>query len=79
MMRSLGVPIEHLSLQRDFLTPLRRAAEIPEHFIGAGTTSGGMNYSRMASRCRMIFGEKVFPCHRTLYWREIYPDYGASH
>ena len=60
MLRSSGVPIEHLSLQRDVLTPLRRAAEIPEHFIGAGTASGGVNYTRMASRCRMIFGEKVF-------------------
>ena len=43
-MRSLGVPIEHLSLQHDFLTPLRRAAEIPEHFIGASTANGGVNY-----------------------------------
>ncbi len=60
MMRSSGVPIENLSLQRDVLTPLRRVAEIPEHFVGAGTVSGGVNYGRMASRCRMIFGEKVF-------------------
>lgn len=57
---STRLPLEHLSLQRDILTPLRRMAEIPEHFIGAGTARGGVNYSRMPSRCRMIFGEKVF-------------------
>jgi len=54
------LPLEHLSYQRDILTPLRRMAQIPEHFIGAGTAMGGVNYHRMASRCRMIFGEKVF-------------------
>lgn len=56
----VSIPLEQLSLQRDFLTPLRTYAEVPEHFIGPGAIQGNVNYSRMASRCRMIFGEKVF-------------------
>eukprot|EP00573_Skeletonema_grethae_P001898 CAMPEP_0201686794 /NCGR_PEP_ID=MMETSP0578-20130828/1108_1 /ASSEMBLY_ACC=CAM_ASM_000663 /TAXON_ID=267565 /ORGANISM="Skeletonema grethea, Strain CCMP 1804" /LENGTH=905 /DNA_ID=CAMNT_0048170893 /DNA_START=30 /DNA_END=2747 /DNA_ORIENTATION=- len=54
-----AVPLQHISLQRDVLTPLRKLAEIPEHFIG--TSRGqGVNYSRMPSRCRLLFGQKVF-------------------
>jgi hypothetical protein len=53
-------PLEHVSLQRDVLTPLRTCAEVPEHFIGPGIIEGNVNYSRMASRCRLVFGEKVF-------------------
>ncbi|KAL7486499.1 hypothetical protein ACHAW6_012104 [Cyclotella cf. meneghiniana] len=52
--------LEHLSLQRDVLTKLRKLAGVPEHHIGAGTLKGGVDYDRMASRCRMIFGEKLF-------------------
>ena len=53
MLHLLGVHIEHLSLQHDILTPLRRAAEIPEHFIGAETTNGSVNYGRMSSGFQM--------------------------
>ncbi len=54
-----AVPLQHVSLQRDVLTPLRKLAEIPEHFIG--TSRGqGVNYNRMPSRCRLLFGQKVF-------------------
>jgi hypothetical protein len=60
MLHSSGIPIEHLSLQCDVLTPLQRAIEIPKHFIGASTASSGVNYTCMATQCRMIFGEKVF-------------------
>jgi len=54
-----AVPLEHVGLQRDVLTPLRKLAEIPEHFIGA-SRGQGVNYSRMPSRCRLLFGKKVF-------------------
>ncbi|KAL7544167.1 hypothetical protein ACHAWF_007547 [Thalassiosira exigua] len=54
------VPLEHLGLQRDVLTPLRREACIPEHFVGAGTAKGGVDYARMPSMCRHVFGKKVF-------------------
>ena len=54
-----SVPLEHVSLQRDVLTPLRRLAEIPEHFIGS-KRGRGVNYTRMPSRCRLLFGQKVF-------------------
>ena len=58
-LQETAVPLQHVSLQRDVLTPLRKLAEIPEHFIGA-SRGQGVNYSRMPSRCRLLFGQKVF-------------------
>uniref|UniRef100_A0A7S4DK63 DUF2828 domain-containing protein n=1 Tax=Lotharella globosa TaxID=91324 RepID=A0A7S4DK63_9EUKA len=60
-----GTDEEYLSFmrqryQRDVLSPLRRYAEVPEHFVGRGEWDL-VNYKRMASRCRMLYGEKVHP------------------
>ena len=55
--------LEHLSLQRDVLSMLRKLAGVPEHHIGAATLKGGVDYDRMASRCCLIFGKKLFRRH----------------
>ncbi|GAB5364281.1 hypothetical protein AAMO2058_000956300 [Amorphochlora amoebiformis] len=44
------------------LSPLRRYAEVPEHFIGSGSWNL-TNYRRMASRCCLLYGSKVFAKH----------------
>jgi len=49
--------------RREYLSRLRGHAEIPEHFTGTGRWSE-VNYKRMASRCRYIFGE-TFRKHDT--------------
>jgi len=40
--------------------------QVPEHFVGRGEWDL-VNYKRMASRCRMLYGEKVHPS-RSFYY-----------
>lgn len=42
--------------QQEYLTPLRRAAQVPESFSGSGDLHL-VNYKRMASRCRAMHGQ----------------------
>jgi hypothetical protein len=42
--------------QQRVLSPLRAAAKVPEHFIGQRAWDQ-VDYSRMASRCRLLHGE----------------------
>jgi hypothetical protein len=42
-----------------YLSKLRGAAKIPEHYIGNGNWSE-IDYNRMPSRCRLLYGDKVF-------------------
>jgi hypothetical protein len=48
-----------LDRMRKILSRLRGEAKVPEHFVGKGAWDQ-VDYNRMASRCRLIFGEKVF-------------------
>lgn len=41
------------------LSKVHEAAQVPEHYVGSGRF-GEVNYDRMASRCRLLWGEKVF-------------------
>ena len=41
------------------LSKVHEAAQVPEHYVGSGRFSE-VNYDRMASRCRLFWGEKVF-------------------
>ena len=47
---------------RKVVSRLRGVAKVPEHFVGTGAWEQ-VDYNRMASRCRLIFGEKVFRKH----------------
>ena len=51
-------PPQHV-YQRDVLAPLRRAAKIPESFVGRGEW-GAVDYKRMPSRCWLLHGERTF-------------------
>jgi hypothetical protein len=51
-----------LDRYRKVLSKLRGIAKVPEHFVGSGSWAN-IDYNRMASRCRLIFGEKVFARH----------------
>jgi len=60
--KETAIPLEHVSLQREVLTPLplQKLADIPEHFIGTSRGKGkGVNYSRMPSRCRRIWTKGI--------------------
>ncbi|GAB5364280.1 hypothetical protein AAMO2058_000956200 [Amorphochlora amoebiformis] len=48
--------------QTEVLSPLRLYAEVPEHFVGSCLWNL-TNYGRMASRCRLLYGSKVFAKH----------------
>ena len=48
--------------QRDVLSRIHRAAQVPEHYVGRAEWSS-VNYNRMASRCRLLWGTKVFRKH----------------
>ena len=41
------------------LAKVHEAAQVPEHYVGSARF-GEVNYDRMASRCRLLWGEKVF-------------------
>ena len=48
-----------IPFQQRILSPLRAAEKVPEHFIGKGRWDQ-VDYNRMPSRCRMLFGERLF-------------------
>jgi hypothetical protein len=48
-----------IPFQQRILSPLRAAEQVPEHFIGKGRWDQ-VDYNRMPSRCRMLFGERLF-------------------
>ena len=58
ILRKLARQVYH----RDLLARLRGEAEIPEHFIGQNLFRS-VNYQRMPSRCRQLFGLPVFRKH----------------
>ena len=41
------------------LSKIHEASQVPEHYVGSNRFSE-VNYDRMASRCRLLWGEKVF-------------------
>jgi len=45
--------------QKTFLANIRRATEVPEHFTGTNEFEK-VNFSRMPSRCRFLFGQKLY-------------------
>jgi hypothetical protein len=53
---------ETSNMYRKMLSPLRGAAMIPEHFVG-GARWHEVDYDRMASRCRHLFGNSVWAAH----------------
>ena len=44
------------------LSKIRGTAKVAEHFVGNGDW-GSVDYDRMASRCRLLYGESVFAKH----------------
>jgi hypothetical protein len=53
---------ETSNMYRKMLSTLRGAAMIPEHFVG-GARWHEVDYDRMASRCRHLFGNSVWAAH----------------
>ena len=57
---------EYLSYMRNryrkLVSAQRAAAEVPEHFTGTGEWHL-VNYKRMASKCRLMFGQSTFRKH----------------
>lgn len=51
--------LEQQRYQRDVLSRIHRVAQVPEHYVGRAEWSS-VNYNRMASRCRLLYGTKVF-------------------
>jgi hypothetical protein len=49
----------YIPYQQRVLSPLRAAAKIPEHFVGNGAWDQ-VDYDRMPSRCRLLFGESIY-------------------
>ena len=47
---------------RKLVSAQRAAAEVPEHFTGTGEWHL-VNYKRMASKCRLMFGQSTFRKH----------------
>ena len=45
--------------QKTFLSNIRRATEVPEHFTGTNEFEK-VNFARMPSRCRFLFGQKLY-------------------
>eukprot|EP00439_Symbiodinium_sp_Y106_P082864 s746_g22.t1 len=56
--------------RQEVLTPLRKLTEVPESCVGRGQW-GEVNYNRMASRCRLLYGQSVYAKHD--------PDRYAAH
>jgi hypothetical protein len=52
------------------LSQLRGASYIPEHFVGNSKWSS-IDYNRMASRCRLLYGEKVFAKYDTSRYKNF--------
>jgi hypothetical protein len=59
------------------LSPLRAAAKIPEHFVGKADWAG-VDYDRMPSRCRLLFGERVFAKHDKQRYRAFLDEAQAA-
>jgi hypothetical protein len=55
------------------LSKLRGAAKVPEHFVGKGNWED-IDYNRMASRCRLIFGTTVFAKHDSVRYNAFLED-----
>jgi len=51
-----------VAFTRKVLAPLRAGARVPEHFVGKGAW-GEVDYERMPSRCRLLYGNRVFAKH----------------
>ena len=49
-------------IYQKLLSEIREASQVPEHFTGS-KRFGEVNYDRMASRCRLLWGRKVFQKH----------------
>jgi hypothetical protein len=58
---SIAMDIRRMNYGK-MLTALRTAAKIPEHFIGTGDWNN-VDYDRMSSRCRLLYGQKLFFKH----------------
>jgi hypothetical protein len=52
-------PSQHACMYRKLLSDLRGANMVPEHFVGGGRWAE-VDYDRMASRCRLLYGRTVF-------------------
>lgn len=48
--------------QKTFLSNIRGASEVPEHFTGTKEFEK-VNFGRMPSRCRFLFGQKIYQKH----------------
>ena len=48
--------------QKTFLSNIRGATEVPEHFTGTKEFEK-VNFGRMPSRCRFLFGQKIYQKH----------------
>ncbi|CAE7339090.1 unnamed protein product [Symbiodinium necroappetens] len=48
--------------RQEVLTPLRKLTEVPESCVGREQW-GEVNYNRMASRCRLLYGQSVYAKH----------------
>jgi hypothetical protein len=56
-----------------YLSTMRLAAKVPEHFIGKGEW-GLVDYDRMPSRCRLIYGLKTFSKHDKVRYQKFLDD-----
>lgn len=55
------------------LSTLRAAAMVPEHFVGKGDWKS-VDYDRMASRCRLLYGVSVFAKHDKERFKKFLDD-----
>lgn len=55
------------------LSKLRGAAKIPEHFVG-NKKFHEVDYNKMPSRCRLLFGKTVFAKHDMVRYSEFLED-----
>jgi hypothetical protein len=67
-----------VAYNRCVLSPLRAAAKVPEHFVGKGDWAG-VDYDRMPSRCRLLYGERVFAKHDKERYRAFLDEAQKQH
>lgn len=70
-----GTREDYLSFMRDkyrkeYISPQRRQAEVPEYFTGSGDWKS-VNYERMASRCRHVHGHIYEKHDRERYYKYL--------
>eukprot|EP00961_Rhodomonas_salina_P277811 3753967-Rhodomonas_salina.1 len=53
---------KRIRYQKEVLSYLRGLAKIPEHYVGSGAW-GEVDYARMPSRCRLLYGASLFGKH----------------